>query len=83
MSQTSSLDLLIHVIDIDDEMPHCALSKYEAKIMEDAQKLVPLTMSNAQELVVFDNDDVIKYIIKNAQVLIILCRRKMASFYCH
>jgi len=61
--QSSSLDLNIVITDVDDEMPRCVFPKYEARIAEDAQKRIPLTfVNNANELVVYDNDEASFYL---------------------
>uniref|UniRef100_A0A915HUI9 Cadherin domain-containing protein n=1 Tax=Romanomermis culicivorax TaxID=13658 RepID=A0A915HUI9_ROMCU len=53
----STLMLTIVITDVDDEKPRCNQTLYEAKIFEDAQRMIPLVFTNAQDLVVYDNDE--------------------------
>lgn len=50
--------ITILITDVDDEPPRCNLSLYNAKIVENSQRLIPLSFTNAQDLYVYDNDEV-------------------------
>lgn len=55
---TSAINVTVIISDVDDEPPRCNLTRYTAQVTENSQRFVPITLTNAAELYVYDNDEV-------------------------
>ncbi len=56
------MNFTLRITDVNDESPRCSQLAYSAQVMENSQALIPITITDAAQLYVFDKDQVNAYV---------------------